>query len=425
MHSKKRINKLQLIFTILIATYPILNQYASFVHNSIGISDFVCFWFIIYVLFSAWKNSACIVLNKEYSYFVFISVALTCLNILLVKNYSVYDVGFRVLRDLLYWAIIAIAIPNLFDIQLGFLLIKLTAFFSSLVIMLQWLIYIICHKVTFLWLPFSFRAGINKSETMEFVKSYASELYYRPSGFYTEPAYSALFCIVAVIICLFCGKKTRDIFLALFFTIGIALTTSASGILIVLVVWFLWIGNTLFKKAGKRQIIVLSFLIFISGIAALSMLLFFTPIGISLFSRLSEVSDKISRASSGYVRVLRGYDIFMELDSKNILTGTGLGNLYPYMLEHENMHKFFTLSGDRNEYVNSAAYFLNSIGVIGTVSFLIIILKRYYKENVLVKVTIIITLIIMMTDSVYNSATWILLMSIIFGSCKKIREEKR
>ena len=412
----KQRSLIEILFTVLIVTYPILNQYASFIHTSIGISDLIYIAFLAYILIQGSQRK--LYINRDYTVFILVTIILTFFNIILVNSYSLHDVAFRVLRDLLYWSIIAISIPNMFHKKVGYKIIKYISILITFSIIYQIIVYFVLKKVAILWLPLTFRGGFTITERINFIKQYASEMYYRPYSFFTEPTYAAFYSIIGLILYLFTGNNVRSIIFSLFITIGIFLSTSVSGIGVAIFIWCIWLICVLHKRKGSKKIVTIAFLLVFMGCFMALFLFTQTPIGSLLINRLSEVGHSGSEASSGYIRIIRGYKIFLELDLKNLLTGIGFGNLYPYMLDHINMSHFLVLNGEQNEFVNSISYFLISTGFIGFCSLIILFSKWFKQSGIVGQVAILVTFILMLSDSVYNSSTWILLMTILFFSKK-------
>lgn len=230
---------------------------------------------------------------------------------------------------------------------------------------------------------------------------YSSESYhqlilenmYRPSAFFLEPAHCARYCIIGLIFLLDDVKNRRNLLKILLICLGIVLTTSGQGIML-LVVYSVFFLLEYSKKITKNQ---LCFMIVI--------ICLFFAIFIILNLKTGIISNNLSRvfnSNTTNASLLGGAigerigNLFYYIDNFNILSifGNGFGNV---------MYKDAWMSG--------ITYSLYGAGLVGTVFILLIIGYTVLKKNRISKYCAIIFFMLFITDDLFNTFNIILYFS--------------
>lgn len=200
----------------------------------------------------------------------------------------------------------------------------------------------------------------------------------RLSGLFMEPAHYCQFMALFLLTTLFSSLKYRLKLIVAFLTsLTILLSHSTSGVILVAIAWICWfLGNSEGVKMKKSNV-------------AMLILLFVAAFIFSSIEEMSEVTERLNMNYltgdvgvghySSYIRVVRGYIPFFEVDFINQLFGSGLGSHHSYIVSHPST-AFLRLTALIPNWINSMSYLLFSTGIIGTMLFFSQ-LYSLYKDN--------------------------------------------
>ena len=396
------------LFTITIILFPILNQYASFLHPSIGCGDILLLLFVV-MLFPIVSTKK--ILFTDYLFFVVYTLLITFVDTIFLKGFIMGDMIFRILRDALYGVILCFYVPHFFDILFGCKGIKVFSVICVISLVIQVIWYYIFQDILFLYLPLDFMGGINKTTLMTHAISFSKTFYYRPYSFFLEPAQVGQYLIVGLLLYIFAeNNKVKRIFGSIICSIGFVLTTSASAMALLVIAWCCWLWKQ--RKLSNRKLRVgkLYLTCLCCGIFIASYVLVFTDLGRLLILRVSEIGIAKGNTSGNY-RILRGFLIYIQLDPVRKLIGVGLGNIVSYINEYS-IHLAFYEGGEM-EYMNSLSYILNSTGIIGGILFLKIFISKIVQKDWFVRSLAMVIVVLLFVSSIYNSAPWLIYMSFL------------
>ena len=142
----------------------------------------------------------------------------------------------------------------------------------------------------------------------------------------------------------------------------------------------------------------------------------------ALYNRKDEILGMDPASISGYVRVLRGFELFAGFPIFNKLFGVGVGNVGNFISEHniqgsvivEQTHPLYT-------YLNGVHYSLISGGIVGTIIYLKFLLSG--GHNKLHSYVFWWVVGLSFVSALYLSPTW-LIMIVVLMSQKKYKNKK-
>lgn len=242
----------------------------------------------------------------------------------------------------------------------------------------------------------------------------------RFSSFFIEPSHFAQYIAPFICLCLFNGKnefQKKSILYAVFCSSMVLISVSGTGIVVVLLIWFLYFLFNDSKKLYKKVAAVYLGLIF--SILFL-MLLYYVPALNEMVNNLF-VSSNGGQAKADY-RIYRGFDIYFELSFIHQLFGAGyksVGGLASYY----GIESLFDTNA-LYEYMNDIALILTNFGLIGFMIFIILIKRMYKQGDVLTKALLITCLAIFVSESMFIYGTWRLYIFIIYASISLNNRDK-
>ena len=184
--------------------------------------------------------------------------------------------------------------------------------------------------------------------------------FYRPSSFFSEPAFYANFILSAIVLVLVNSNginKKQYIFIISFFSLGILVSSSTAGIVLLFILFCLYYKNYILKNLYSFLIGLLVF-ISILGVVYFNLESFdeSTYLGKSIvtINRKFEVMDHSRRFG-------RSYDALDYLKEEQKIFGVGMGN------------EINILPPNSDSYMNTVTMMIFSVGVVGLGVFMIFI----------------------------------------------------
>lgn len=194
----------------------------------------------------------------------------------------------------------------------------------------------------------------------------------RSNGIFIEPSMFSQFLAINILLLFFSDSFSHDKKNRWMIINGIALLLSFSGTgIVLLIIGYLVLMisktgiKTVMKYIRKHILLVVLFVVTIA-------IVFISPIGTYLVSRLLEFDPTNTRSVSGYIRFVGQFNIAAEVLKSNPVIGIGIGNVQGFI----NVYRF---SGGANAFASFAcsmivARYLAELGVIG-----LILLIAFYK----------------------------------------------
>ncbi len=417
----KNKNKLIIFSSIIIALAPILSIYKVGLFP-LTVADF-CFVILILIslLFSKFKKI------KHFGFIIYFMVffVISLISIILRGQNDIIDFIQKWLRIVTMYYIIEIFPDNEINVQI----FQRTSLVAGISVTILLIIQVIAKDLFSIpifpyldlkILPLNYGtitcANLKTAQLNAFIFNN-----WRPSSIFLEPAHYAQFILLPLTISLFSKNKIishkQQIFLCVFFTIGIMLSGSANGILISAFIWVIWYLNTTNKKMNLQKIAVGLLFIIISIILLTST---------DFFSKAWERVETLNvngGASTGNLRLLQGLTVYENLSFPEKIFGIGFGNINAYLIENNITTSYLTELG--NEYMNGFSTVLVSGGIIGFLLFLMIWCQMFINNKDMVsRVLFLIISILWCTSSIFYSVTTVMYLTFINCAKNTVNDEK-
>ena len=408
-YNVNRMSLSQRVFTIIIILFPIINIYQS------SINDALLLVFLAIYAPNILKRKLVI---SDYLLFIIYIISVSFVDITSVNDGAISAINLiRIFRHGFLGVIVCLYMPHYFNLQYGKSLMKKWSCVVSVGIVLQSLIYYIFHKFLFFWLPVkAFSGGEIKADRLSHMELLASEGQFRPSFVFVEPAHFSQYVIVGLLLFLFCEKEQKKAVMgAILCSIGILLSTSAGGIFVLILGWAVWLLKILNRIIIEWKIekYIFGFLLFL--LVAVIGALLFTEIGKMMVRRINEIGfDK--QATSGNLRVLKGFLAFFKLNIWRRMFGVGLGNIDEYFAQ-----MLMAMPYGSGDYMSSFTYIMNSTGISGVLLFLIILVRRMFRRDYFLLALSLVILALTLGESIFNSRSWLIYMAFLLFNRTKMR----
>lgn len=247
MHLTNTNNSLRISFTVAVAILPLLATYSS------GIPGFsaadvvlVCFFIVTLLRYrSPLRNNFAVSPNLIYIA-IYLIVLLSLISLATQKDAQFVNVAIRTIRYFFYLSVVGVCSRRILDIPMCEKAVVFVCIAATSYIVLQFALYHTSDVILKGFLPFLsvYEEGY---ATTNYESIYSSM--YRPTSFFLEPAHYARYQLIGLAVCLFSSNsfshKNRSIFVAIFISIGILISTSAQGYLLMFIIWLVWIVKQL------------------------------------------------------------------------------------------------------------------------------------------------------------------------------------
>lgn len=230
----------------------------------------------------------------------------------------------------------------------------------------------------------------SKAETLSFIEN-------RPSAFFLEPQHLCSFFLPILVI----EINKQDYLKAGILTFTILLTTSTQGLICAAAVWIMFFLTDDVRKLKSKLIMVLIILVFV--------ILF-------LYSNLFAGSlEKLQNTSlDTNIRIVRAFEVFKAMPLFDKITGIGMTNVNSY-LKYSRVCPEWTLSdlSVNQNYISSFFGNFVEFGLIGGISYLLMIASMFKSANKTGKIFVILILLSALSMTItYNS--WMIFYWVIF-----------
>ncbi len=184
----------------------------------------------------------------------------------------------------------------------------------------------------------------------------------RPSSIFPEPATFSTFIAPLVIMCI----RKRKYLIAALMSICIILSTSTTGVVLVILIWGYWAFVSTKNIAYK-----VSAALFISCMA-------FFVLNYDVFSTSINKLTNVDIQSNE--RIASAFTVLFQMPFKHLLTGVGSGNLAEYLMHNRSINMSgiaVTVDG----YVTSMAGNFILYGIIGGITYIVFCLSLLKTKN--------------------------------------------
>lgn len=407
-HKTVRLGAL-LSYAILLG--PLLGQYASFVP---GISLGELLLIVSTILILLYNKGYRVKLNrvKPLLLLYFFGTTISLFSFLLQQQLSLLVIT-RMIRFSFYLFLVILCSCNLNKLVILKAYKKLCIVISAYII-LQFIIFnIFGVLLPFKLLPFPWMDG--RIYGVEEATHWATIFYLRPSGFFLEPAYAAQFLLPGLLFSLYGWSinKPQKINLLSFFLVltALLLTNSSTGILISLIIIFMYFAQLVKKNKKYVDVIKNAFIV----IFVIAIFLFFTQS--ELFNRtVRYVIGNISGGGSTALRVFRGFAVFLELPMLFKFIGVGHGNLGQYVINNGITTNYDSVSDTliAADYTNAISISLLYYGILGFILYLNLFKNLLINTKHQFKLLVIVLFVLSFVSSIFFNVNMLLYMCLIY-----------
>ena len=365
------------LFSVSVAILPLIMVYKSPIPGV----DLGTFWILCISVFLIPNiQSFKLPKNTPLLLFVFYTIVSTLVSMLFQYNINYSLILLRMFKYvILIFFIIFLYYEKYFDFEIAIKTLKIVTLLAVSYIIIQKITY----HLTGIILPRGFLNLItvdsySKNDYVQIAKTF-----YRPTAFFIEPASFVQYAILYLTYSIFGWSKQpiiHNIKHSIYITIGIILSGSGQGLILLLVVWGLWF----LKRVVPVRPDVKKLIIFISVIAMMSMIipvLMDTPV---VAKNLDRIFDRQS-FGLGYAGIARTqtYTYVYELKGIFKLIGMGYGNV------------------PLDTYFPSLAYTLYCSGIVGGILLLCFFINMYLKTVYFQKAFVIVYAILIIGSTAF------------------------
>ena len=324
------------------------------------------------------------------------------------RAFVVYALIISLIRLTTPWVNIAESLHDVSSLLLFFFILFCTITYADYSVFKETIIKVGFVSLSFFLLQFALSligikiSGIfpllplsNEIPTSEFIATQLGRE--RLSGLFQEPAHYSEFMVLVLVYVLFSLKQnSKNIFYALLITISILMSSSASGLAMIITIWLSWLLVFKLKSSHHKVGYIICVFLLIGIVVVLA----------SQFENIANVAGRFNELSgeeatthgrSSYIRVVRGYIPFMEGDWEHQLFGNGLGTLMSYVKSHP-QSEFLLVSDFNSNWINGIQYLLFTTGFFGALLYFSQI-AYFFKKTSPIGRTFVICLILMFLSS--------------------------
>lgn len=251
------------LFTIFLVLFQLLFMYATPI-PSFSVADTILLLFLpLLILNILNKNKIKVGIYKPL-FLILIYIVLQMLFVCLLKeSNAVIDIVARTIRFIIYLIILIIFVPMYFDIKLGIKILRYVCVISTLFLFVQ----IILLKITGVYLAGTIPGLPIMRDELNIFNNNVTQWggLIRPRSIFTEPAHYAGYNLLYLSLGLFSKKNNIKQYIPeVIVTFGLILSNSATGIIICLIIWGIWIIKQIIKSdSRKNKLITISIIILI------------------------------------------------------------------------------------------------------------------------------------------------------------------
>lgn len=355
----KRISKTDRIFSLSIIFLPFLYQYR-------GLGKIISFGEMLLALSVAliFFKDRFILKRYDRTLLAFYSVSLlsTFLNIG-SSHFDIMAASTVIARMILYGVVILFARKH-FHIQYVQKIYILFVSILSLYLILQYFYFYATQN--YLPIHFGYSLLFPPEARAENLAEYYKDAF-RPSSFFLEASYFALYVLPAVCMLVFKNEKDKkEKYALVLICVALVLSTASSGIVglgLILTVYF-------FKQINSKNLLKKKlFATILVGIGIVSFLV--------LAENSEFILNRLAAGGSINYRITRGIIIYADLPEYNKVFGLGLNNIESYMLKHSFVTPYD--EGESLNYCSSIMQTLNFSGIVGLVLLIMVFISQARK----------------------------------------------
>ncbi|MDO4774928.1 MAG: hypothetical protein Q4A10_03860 [Aerococcaceae bacterium] len=372
-----------ILFSLLIAYYPILSSYGIRSGNVDFATILLLGFFVCTLPTKLYKNM--------FLPLIAYTVCASVISIVLIENYevSLTLIFFRLAKItiVLFLVFVCGYWQEYYNEKFVFSYIKKMIYIATFFIVAQRVLFVLGTVLKNPFIEFAIDAAYINEYTM------VAGAFFRPSAFFLEPAHFTLYAFVFLVYSLFHTHNMKD---TLVVCVGILCTGSGMGV----------VGIGVFIASyvliQLRQRILTATLISTSSI-----LLYFWLVRMPFFRYVIERFTTDNTQSGGnaiQARIGVGYEMFLQTDLYRQLFGSGYGNII------------------QGEYFNGMTYVLNTLGIIGALIFCLTILNAIHHGSLWKKIGLLSFLGLSFLSQMFTPASLVFYFCIYGTNLKKEKD---
>lgn len=401
--------RLRETYTTVILLLPILSQYESGIPK-LSLGDLALLLAVaVALLYSVWKK--CMprikVRSTAMNPFLWFAAYVVCgsmLSSVMQYHVSMSEIIGSSMRFIFYLFCACVMSATFFDFDYFMKKYRTLVIFATVFIIVQTLLFYWQGYVLFGTIP-----GLRVSNPGydEDVERRFFAMFYRPSSIFLEPGYYAQFVLPYLAHTLFNNNERQKHIKAIVPTLGCILSTSGQGIMLSLVIWAMYFAkNILNLKARKINLRVI--------IVCIMVLVAVIPIAKTQIMQRSLQRLFSGPSASSSSRIYRGFAIYRQLKPIHKIIGVGYGHVGVY-LSSENIYTKYCGEQLYSEYMNSIADILVSLGLVGFILFLWIIVRLCRITSGFHRICACILLLLSAVGACFTGPNIVFYLSMILG----------
>ena len=408
-------------FSVLLAVYPFISNYAMPGIPALGLNEFLMIVFSGFYVASKVRNPIIKVYkNGFFEFFFLYSIIGSLVIAIFIPLANFGDVFFRILRNCLQWFIVFFLAKELFNFLVFYEVYRIMATALSLFLIIQNIAFL-GAGVVIPWLIPGLKLNYTISDPTEYMNHFVGKYYHlgtsiRATGGFTEPAAFTAYVLPVLALTLILlgndsrirGKRKYYIAVAAISS-AVFLATSAIGILSMAAIYTVFFCKWSAKKGSKLKAFLVPIAFF--SIVILGIYLVSTNAMIQSYMLRFEEIDLSAGASSGNQRVLRGIFVFLGLPFLMEIFGTGFGNISATLLSF-NIHTPYDPEFGSN-YMNGLSEVLVSTGIVGFAAFIMGLVVCVRKNWVNILELIVVFGCYMISANMLASASFVIYLVLI------------
>lgn len=410
-------------FSACIILSPFLKQYTSYIPGT-NLADILLGASVVFVVL---RNRSKSISSKTNTLIIFVlyGTSATLTSVLIHQTLS-FEIITRLIRFLFYVMIVIVS-AKYFNFKYAIKIYKFFCIATAIYLIFQVLFYNLAGAVLpFKVLPLPWAGGVTFS--VDDVSTIAAKYFYRPSGVFIEPGYTAQFLLPGLALALhgWTISAKPDYKNVLLVFAALILSTSAQGIFIGALIIGLYILSIVHKNKNINQLICNLIIIFVS------------LIGLYLFFNIDNVQsamNKVQRIGTGNsttLRLYRGFAVFAQLPLVFKIIGLGHGNLGNYVMGNNIITKFdpVVMSPAIADYVNGMSATMLYYGIPGFLLLLLLYYKFLRNTSGPFRLIAITQIVLTLVEGALFNISIVFYFSFIYsgykrrlqdGGCKKIK----
>lgn len=229
--------------------------------------------------------------------------------------------------------------------------------------------------------------------------------FYRPCGMFSEPSHFAEMGLLSAFYYLFIERKMIKFLVV---AVALMLSTSALGIVGVLLIILLYFISIVFSTAIGQAKKILFAILMLAG-----SLFFFAW----FFSTDNPVILRVLNGATSATRINRSFELYQVLDPMHKIFGIGSQNQTYFLNSHKIILPSDTAATIANrEFAQTFGYLLCTTGIIGSILFWFPFGKLFLRSNYKIKTLVVLFVYICLTACIQGRPTMLVYMILIFST---------